>query len=251
MTIQYRHVVWFSCGAPSAVAAKLVVQEHPKTVDVVYCDTGGEHPDNQRFLKDVERWIGRDVRVLKSRKYANHFEVAASGYINGPTGAKYTSELKRKLRQQYQKWNDIHIWGFTAEEQQRATDFEDRFTDVRSEFPLITAGITRNDCKRILERQGIALPIMYELGYHNNNCIGCWKGGMGYWNKIRRDFPAVFDYAAKICQRIGHSPIKDKHGKPIMLDELDPSAGRYEDEPSVECGVTCELIDLKMRENKT
>ena len=31
------------------------------------------------------------------------------------------------------------------------------------------------------------------MGYNNNNCIGCIKGGMGYWNKIRVDFPEVFE----------------------------------------------------------
>ncbi len=37
---------------------------------------------------------------------------------------------------------------------------------------------------------------MYDLGYPNNNCIGCVKGGMGYWNKIRKDFPEVFQKRA-------------------------------------------------------
>ena len=32
---------------------------------------------------------------------------------------------------------------------------------------------------------------MYDLGYPNNNCIGCIKGGMGYWNRIRKDFPDI------------------------------------------------------------
>lgn len=34
---------------------------------------------------------------------------------------------------------------------------------------------------------------MYDLGYANNNCIGCVKGGIGYWNKIRIDFPEESD----------------------------------------------------------
>ena len=38
-----------------------------------------------------------------------------------------------------------------------------------------------------------ARPLMYDLGYPNNNCIGCVKGGMGYWNHIRKDFPEVFE----------------------------------------------------------
>ncbi len=42
-----RIVVWFSCGAASAVAAKLAVEKY-NNVMVVYCDTGGEHPGTEK-----------------------------------------------------------------------------------------------------------------------------------------------------------------------------------------------------------
>ena len=59
-----REIVWFSCGAPSAVMAKLCPD-----AELVYCDTGSEHPDNARFLKDVERWCDRPVTVLRSPRF--------------------------------------------------------------------------------------------------------------------------------------------------------------------------------------
>ena len=52
-----RSVVWFSCGAASAIAAKYAVKKY-ENCEVVYCDTGGEHQSNGQFLKDVEKWIG-------------------------------------------------------------------------------------------------------------------------------------------------------------------------------------------------
>ena len=30
-------------------------------------------------------------------------------------------------------------------------------------------------CADIILKNGIKLPTMYELGFHNNNCIGCVK----------------------------------------------------------------------------
>jgi len=77
---------------------------------------------------------------------------------------------------------------------------------------------------------------MYDLGYPNNNCIGCVKGGMGYWNKIRIDFPDVFEQRAKEERLIGHSCIKG-----CFLDELDPNRGRNI-EIFPECGIACELL---------
>src|SRR5262245_5788405 len=203
-----RRLVWFSCGAPSAVAAKLTVQLHREFTEVLYCDTGGEHPDNQRFLADCERWLGRNVTILRNDKYRDHLDVARKErYINGPYGAKCTRVLKRDLREHYQQPDDIHVWGFTAEEQSRATDFRERFPDLLSEFPLLDACLDRQDCLALVERAGIRLPTMYSLGYRNNNCLGCWKGGAGYWNKIRRDFPEVFAEAAAISRELGRSPI--------------------------------------------
>ena len=43
----------FSCGATSAIATAIALKEDP-TAEVVYADTGSEHPDNMRFLKDCE-----------------------------------------------------------------------------------------------------------------------------------------------------------------------------------------------------
>lgn len=53
-----RTVVWFSCGAASAVAAKLALQETPGAI-VARCVIGNEHPDNWRFARDVARWLDR------------------------------------------------------------------------------------------------------------------------------------------------------------------------------------------------
>lgn len=63
---------------------------------------------------------------------------------------------------------------------------------------------------------------MYDLGYPNNNCVGCVKGGMGYWNKIRVDFPEVFERRARQEREIGHSCIKG-----VFLDELDPNVDAW------------------------
>lgn len=85
---------------------------------------------------------------------------------------------------------------------------------------------------------GIRRPIMYDLGYPNNNCIGCIKGGMGYWNKIRVDFPEVFEKRAKLERELGCSCING-----LYLDELEPGRGRMDMEIFPECGIMCYLMD--------
>lgn len=71
-----RIVAWFSCGAASAVAAKLAIEKYGTSCDVVYCDTlSTEHEDNARFFRDVEQWLGRTITVIRSEKYASIDEV--------------------------------------------------------------------------------------------------------------------------------------------------------------------------------
>jgi 3'-phosphoadenosine 5'-phosphosulfate sulfotransferase (PAPS reductase)/FAD synthetase len=137
-----RVLAWFSCGAPSAVAAKLTVQKYPDA-EVLYCDTGGEHPDNLRFLADVERWLDRTVKVLRNPKYVDHFAVfEKERFIVGPFGAKCAGVLKRDLRQAYQRDGDLHVFGFDAEEQDRATSFEEGNPGLKCWWPLIDEGLT-------------------------------------------------------------------------------------------------------------
>lgn len=70
-----RQLVWFSCGAASAVVAKLAVEKYPNC-EVLYCDTFAyEHDDNRRFCASVEAWIGRRIHILRSEKYKDIYDV--------------------------------------------------------------------------------------------------------------------------------------------------------------------------------
>ena len=239
-----RHLVWFSCGAASAVTAKLAVEKYPDC-EVLYCDTlKYEHKDNMRFLRDVENWIGKKVKIIRSKKYADIYDVFdRTGWLIGIHGARCTSELKSNVRKAYQQDGDVHIFGFTSNEEERIYDFEDENHELELEWILRDGGITKNDCYRIVQQAGLDLPEMYKLGYNNNNCIGCVKGGQGYWNKIRIDFPEAFDKMAKQERKmnvaINKSYAGDKNRKRVFLDELDPEAGRNVPMPDIECGVLC------------
>lgn len=51
-----RTICWFSCGAASAVATKITIEAGDGDIVPAYCETGSEHPDNELFLSDCERW---------------------------------------------------------------------------------------------------------------------------------------------------------------------------------------------------
>lgn len=239
-----RVLCWFSCGSASAVAAKLAVEKYKELAEVIYCDTlAYEHPDNLRFLKDVSKWIGKEIKIIGSKKYKDIFDVfEKTKYLVGPRGARCTVELKKRVRMEYQRPDDIHVFGFTREEKKRVERFKEQNFEA-SEFPLLDNGISKDDCHRIIKEAGIEQPAMYRLGYKNNNCIGCVKGQAGYWNKIRRDFPESFKRMAEMERKIGAAINKSYAGdgkrKRVFLDELPEDAGRGIKEKDIECGVIC------------
>ena len=209
----------------------------------MYCDTGGEHLSNKQFLKDCENWIGKNITILKNDKYVDHFDVfEKEKYLYGHLGSRCTLELKKKLRIKYQKPDDIHIFGYTLEEKKRANKFESFNPELFVDWILIDRQLDKKDCLGIIWQQGIKLPKMYDLGYDHNNCIGCVKGGMGYWNKIRIDFPDHFNRMAKIERKIGHSRFRNMDtNERIWLDELPEDAGNFKKEPPISCDLSCGL----------
>ena len=130
------------------------------------------------------------------------------------------------------------VWGFeyNKKEINRAIRHGQQYPNTKPLFPLIEKGLDKDQCAGMLMSAGIDLPVMYLLGYNNNNCIGCVKGGKGYWNKIRVDFPLTFVQMAKLERKVGYSCING-----TFLDELHPSAGRMSKEIMPNCGIICDV----------
>lgn len=238
----------FSCGAASAVATKLAIAQFQWTHEIRVRNAfiKEEHPDNRRFLRDCEQWFGYPVEVLRETKHdASAREVfRRHRYLVGLQGAKCTKVLKREILNADWRPDDTIVLGFTVEEQSRLDDWIDANNEKRCIAPLVEQRLGKLDALAIIERAGLALPLMYRLGFHNANCIGCVKGGMGYWNKVREHFPDDFEEMAQIQEAIGAGAylFRDRRtGVRFSLRSLRPDQGRYPEEPSIECGAACEL----------
>lgn len=242
-----RVVSWFSCGITSAVASRLTIEKYRGIYPVVvaYCDTSSEHLDNKRFLADCERWFGQEITVLHSSTYTDVWDVfQKTNWLNGIEGARCSTEMKKRVRQQFEDIEfDLQIFGFHLKEESRAKRFVTNNPEVMVEFPLIDGKLSKSDCLHMVRDAGIEVPYMYKMGYKNNNCIGCVKGAKGYWNKIRRDFPEVFDRMAKEERRLNHAlnitTDENKKYYHIFLDELPEDVGNYSSDLPIQCGLFC------------
>ena len=242
-----RLVAWFSAGAPSAVCAKLALKRYDN-VSIVRTVIDSEHEDNARFAADCAIWFGQPVIEIRSEKYATHWDVIEKRrYISGHDGALCTVELKKIPRYEFQRPDDLHIFGYSIEEEHRIARLKEQNPELDLAFPLIEAGLSKADCLAMVDRAGIVLPAMYRLGYRNNNCIGCSKAtGPGYWNRIRVTHPDAFDRMAKAQRMLDYTQVK-LGGVPVFLDELPPDAGSHV-EPDIECSLLCAIAEQEIAE---
>lgn len=229
-----RLVCWFSCGAASAVATKLAIEhkdtlypDHELIVATIFLEN--EHPDSERFKKECAEWFGTEILELRDQKYGANVDnvIAKTRYMAGVYGARCTKELKKQVRIDWQRDDDVHVFGMDSNEAHRVDQLLDNEPEMLVWAPLIDFNISKAECFDRLTEAGIELPMMYQLGYHNNNCIGCLKaGGAGYWNKIRQDFPDVFWRRAKqeemlnvAMVKMSANKVKNKH--PEVFEEME------------------------------
>lgn len=242
-------VAWWSGGITSAVACKKALELY-ENVRLVYIETGAHHPDTMRFKADCEKWYGVEIETIQNEKgFTDHIDlVEKTGYVNSPVGAYCTVLLKRRVREKWEKQQDLtgYVWGFEfgKKEEGRAERIKTSIPKYDHFFPLIDSKLSKKDCIDIVSQAGIEIPAMYKLGFHNNNCVGCVKGGMGYWNLIRKTFPDVFDRMAKAERKAGHSCLRQ-----YFLDELPPDAGRNQPPLVQDCGSTGEGCSTELSHN--
>jgi 3'-phosphoadenosine 5'-phosphosulfate sulfotransferase (PAPS reductase)/FAD synthetase len=209
-------ICWWSGGITSAVACKISIDLYGlERCRFIMLDTRNEHPDTYRFKADCEKWYGKEIESMSNGKY-KAIEDIWYDYVslNVAHGAICSSESKRAVRLKFQRENPFlfQVFGFDIEEPNRAKNIKKNYPTARPIFPLLLYGLTKKDCIKIVQNEGIEIPEMYKLGFPNNNCFGtgCVQGGIGYWQKIQREFPDKFDKMAE-----HEHNLTDLKGKPV------------------------------------
>lgn len=202
-----RKLAWFSSGAASAIMTKILLSDDPEVIPV-NCDLGeSEDEDNERFLNDCVLWFNAPITRISSSEYLTIDDVFEDRkYLSGFRGAPCTSAMKRVPRLEFQRPDDVHFFGYTADanDQKRATNFRANSPGLNLRFPLIERGLTKEACFALLEKAGINRPRIYDMGYPNGNCPGCVKAtSPDYWALVRLRHPEVFARRAEQSRRFG------------------------------------------------
>jgi len=213
-------VCWWSGGITSAVACRIAIDLFGlDSCRMVMIDTRNEDDDTYRFKKDCEQWYGKEIEVIASDVYPTIEEVwHRFNSLNVATGAICSTHMKRLVRERWQKTNDydyqVFWFEFEKKEFNRALSMKLNHPNSKAIFPLIMMGYDKNACMEIVKDAGIEIPMMYQLGFNNNNCFktGCVQGGIGYWKKMKVDFPDKFEKMADL-----EHELTEKRGSPVTM----------------------------------
>jgi hypothetical protein len=205
-----RRARWFSFGAASAIATLIDIRAHGIDAgELVSIDTGSEDEDNLRFARDCARRFNAPITVLKSDEYTDTWDVwDRRNYISGIHGAPCTGELKIAVRLAWQRPDDVHVFGYTADrlDVERAARLRKTFPELTVSTPLIDRGLTKAACLAMVEDLGLTLPRTYAMGFPNANCLksGCAKAtDPSYWALHRKHFPEGNARTCEIARRVG------------------------------------------------
>lgn len=219
---------------------------------IVRCETSNEDPDNYRFEADVMRHLGRSVTILKSEEYADVWDVwQRKRYIAGIDGAPCTAAMKIAPRLAFQKPDDRHVFGYTAD-----AEDEDRFERLKANYPelnviapLIKQGVKKAATIAMVQRWGIELPRSYAMGFPNANCLqtGCGKASSpDYWSLYRFRFPDRFARTAAYSREIG-ARLTRINGERIYIDEI-PADWPMTNPIVPACDFLCHLAEMEPAE---
>lgn len=220
-------ICWWSGGITSAVACKLAIDLYGKErCRSIFIDTFNEHEDTYRFKLDCERWYGLEIESISA--IGNEYKSIKDVWykyksLNVAHGAICSSVLKRDLRLKWQKENEysLQVFVFDIDEPKRAKSMTMNYPNAKAIYPLLLHGMSKKACLELVDSENIKIPVAYELGFHNNNCLGskkdeggCVQGGIGYWQKMQRDFPLKFESMAKV-----EHDLTNMSGKPVTMNK--------------------------------
>jgi PP-loop superfamily ATP-utilizing enzyme len=211
-------IAWWSGGITSAITCKLCIDLYGlENCRFIFIDTRNEDEDTYRFMKDCEKWYGKEIETISSNEFNSVQEVwRKHKSLNVATGAICSTVLKRKVREQWQKTNeyDYQAFGFELWEAKRSIGMILNHADAKAIFPLMLYGYSKKDCVRIVKEAELIIPRVYDYGYKNNNCFktGCVQGGIGYWQKIRIEYPEKFEAMANM-----EHDLTNEKGKPVTM----------------------------------
>jgi len=220
---QLKHIVCFSGGHSSAIAAIETVRKYGKENVILLnhdISPNVEDADIKRFKEDISNYLDVEIKYANMEGWKDKdpldvcMEICAFRAHDGT--ALCTKILKT---QPFYKWlnenypskpfrprNDIDIlYGFDKQEKDRIQRRIVVLLSVgyKTDYPLALWERTIQDTEEV----GIKRPDTYKI-FRHANCVGCLKSGRQQWYIVYCIRPDLWEKAKLAEEKIGHPIIK-------------------------------------------
>lgn len=204
------HIVSVSSGAPSALLMLLVQEQHENVIGL-FADTQAEHPDNYRFLYDLQQ-SGSEILFCQQGGTPGQLQdeqnTLFTQFLAPCTRILKLEPIQNFVQTMQRLGYTVHMHiGYTVEDKSRVADTRDNWiaNGVIPYFDLIETNLTRWHVLNELKARGFAVPESYSKHFPNANCIkdgGCVKGGKGYMLRMLTHYPHYYAKREKLEAKI-------------------------------------------------
>jgi len=252
-------IATISGGKASAWCAYWALKNYPKKDVVLYFnDTGWEHPDLFRFLKDLEKYFNHSITFDSDGRSPEQLFWHEHALANNrmPFCSRI---LKAERLQKFYKDGDTLIFGIGANELHRANRIISVYQTVAAKtkrwpriiFPLIQEDIASKQINVFLASANIEEPLLYRLGFLHNNCSGgCVRAGKKHWKLLYEKLPWVYADRERVEEEMREhfdkdisffkdETLKDFRGR-IERQELSAFYDNDNNDKDVECIGICD-----------
>lgn len=192
-------MISFGAGINS-VAMTILLVEQGWRGDIVFADTGNEHPDTYCYMEYFEREYlkprGLDIVCLVPGDAYHDREAQEPledyclriGIIPLLAMRWCSIRWKRKPLKAFCQVHGIHadLLGISSDEPGRV-----RYDDESKRYPLVNANINRAECYRVIQRSGLQIP-------RKSACFFCPGHALGEWKNLFYEHPELYERACQM-----------------------------------------------------
>jgi hypothetical protein len=187
----YVRLLSFGGGVNSVALMVLAARGVIDVDEIVFCDTGAEMPETYKYIERVVEPFCRVNNLLftvtrNSQEFLYEHcmrkRIVPNRRFRWCTDRFKLAPLRKYASTEYGgDCKVIWVLGYAADEQKRA----DRCVTEDSEYPLISLGLDREGCKRVIRNAGLPVPC-------KSGCYICPFQSTRAWTHLYKEHPFYF-----------------------------------------------------------
>jgi 3'-phosphoadenosine 5'-phosphosulfate sulfotransferase (PAPS reductase)/FAD synthetase len=200
-------------GGVNSVAMYLYLADQGADFEAVFVDHGCDWPETYQYFAGFQWWLKangyRPITILRPsvQGSSNLYDHCMKHKMVPSFMSRWcTDKFKVRVLQSYYKAPAWELIGIDAGESHRARIQVRK--DIESRYPLVEAGIDREDCKKIIRRHGLPVPI-------KSGCYICPFQRKSQWRELRTKHPCLFQRAVDLEER--NIKYRIERGKPPLF----------------------------------